>query len=233
MAYSAYYFGVAVLLFISMSTWITNIHAAQTPISGESYLYNTEDSSPVLDHGLSGNDFSKSTSPKVVEFYDPRCGACQAFKSNYIEVAKKVQAQKPNVEFYGVSCEAYPFICEANGGTRVPRIYAFPSVDAGGIEVPKGAGTIYFLSSRLMKALRSPEEIAADGEKLAVDIEATKRNLMGKDDSADGESGEANGLSDLTNELSEDEDSGSEDGSAGEDELSEDEDEDQDESEDS
>lgn len=38
----------------------------------------------------------------------------------------------------------------------------FPSPESEGVEVQKGAGTIYFLSQRLLKALRSPEEIAAD-----------------------------------------------------------------------
>eukprot|EP00956_Cyclotella_meneghiniana_P004269 scaffold5221_cov51-Cyclotella_meneghiniana.AAC.1 len=82
----------------------------------------------------------------------------KAFKYNYIEVAKKVQETRPDVEFYGVSCEAYPTLCKS---TRVPQIMVFPSPESEGVEVPKGAGTIYFLSQRLLKALRSPEEIAA------------------------------------------------------------------------
>ena len=42
------------------------------------YLYNSDDSSPVLEQGrLSEIDFTKSKAPKVVEFYNPKCGACQ------------------------------------------------------------------------------------------------------------------------------------------------------------
>ena len=179
---------------VSLTTlmWISNIHAARhqqalaTDGDGESsasYLYNTPDSPPVLDHGISGHDFLTSISPKVVEFYDPKCGACQAFKSNYIEVAKKVRAQKPNVEFYGVSCELYMDICDKYGDKRVPKIFAFSSdsSDASkGRQVEKGSGTIYFLSARLMKALRTPEEVALDGTKMAssiVEASSKKRRL--------------------------------------------------------
>jgi len=175
-------YSIAFVFFISFISWVSNIHAAKTKASttyGESYLYNTIDSPPVLDHGISNNNFLTSTKPKIVEFYDPKCGACQAFKSNYIEVAKKVQAEKPNVEFYGVSCEAYSDICEQYGEKRVPKIFAFASGGSkplDGVQVEKGAGTIYFLSARLLKALRTPEEVALD---LANNIESStpKRNL--------------------------------------------------------
>lgn len=158
------------LYYISSHT----LHAA-APASGDkaSFLYAAEDAAPVLDHGLPGIDFARSRSPKVVEFYDPKCGACQAFRSNYVEVAKRVRARRPGVEFYGVSCEVHPGVCDRYGGRRVPRIFAFPgsSADpADGIEVPKGAGTIYFLSERLAKALRTPEEVASDAEKLGVGV---------------------------------------------------------------
>jgi len=104
----------------------------------------------------------------VVEFYDPHCGACLAFASNYVEVAKKVHAVKPHVEFYGVSCKAHAKLCyEDFGAHRVPKILVFAegtAVAEDGKEVPKGAGTIHFLSQRLLKALRSEEEIATDAE---------------------------------------------------------------------
>ena len=179
---------VVLISSLTIASWIRNIHAATpTATSGESYLYNTIDSPPVLDHGLQSDiDFLSSTSPKVVEFYNPRCGACQAFKSNYIEVAKKVQQDKPNVEFYGVSCEVYQSICDKYGESRVPKIFAFPnggSNPSDGLHVEKGAGTIYFLSARINKALRSPEEVALDAEKLSVGsgstVEAPKvRNML-------------------------------------------------------
>jgi len=243
---SAPYLAVAVVLIISSSSWISNIHAAAPPASGDSYLYNTEDASPVLEHGFSGYDFTKSTSPKVVEFYDPKCGACQAFKSNYIEVAKKVQADKPNVEFYGVSCEAYQSLCDSYGTPTVPKIFAFPGAveSTEGIQVPKGSGTIYFLSARLVKALRTPEEIVLDVEKLG-GLETPKRRLReqyspdeddgvasedgdGEASSEDEEDGDNDGASedyqDATRELSGDEDAASAD-------QDEDESEDQDEDE--
>ena len=125
------------------------------------YLYNTIDSSPILDHGLSGIDFTESKSPKIVEFYDPKCGACQAFKYNFIEVAKKVQTTRPDVEFYGVSCAVHKSLCAVHG-TRVPKIMLFPYPNGDGVEIQKGSGTVYFLSRRLLQALRSPERISAD-----------------------------------------------------------------------
>ena len=142
------------------------------------YLYNTIDSHPILDHGLSG-DYTKSKSPRVVEFYDPKCGACQAFKYNYIEVAKKVQASRPDVEFYGVSCALHRDLCE---GARVPKIMVYSSADSKGVQVEKGSGAIYFVSQRMLKALRSPDEIAADSAKLE---SSNRRRLRGGDD--DGE----------------------------------------------
>lgn len=43
-----------------------------------SYLYNSVDSLPILEHGrLPEIDFTASKAPKVVEFYNPKCGACR------------------------------------------------------------------------------------------------------------------------------------------------------------
>ena len=70
-------YSIAFVFFIRLISWVSNIHAAKTKTSitdGESYLYNTIDSPPVLDHGISNNNFQKSTKPKIVEFYDPKCG---------------------------------------------------------------------------------------------------------------------------------------------------------------
>ena len=76
----------ALTLFICMfSRRITLIHSSTlAPLSSENnnnfspYLYNSDDSSPVLEQGrLSEIDFTKSKAPKVVEFYNPKCGACQ------------------------------------------------------------------------------------------------------------------------------------------------------------
>ena len=138
--------------------------------SSSSYLYPPQEAHPyVIDYNPNENDFQKSTSPKVIEFYDPKCGACQAFKYNYIEVAKKIKEDKPNVQFYGVSCEVYKSLCDEFGANRFPKILAFPESNNDGsitkddgIEVPKGTGTIYFVSARLMKALRTKEEIERD-----------------------------------------------------------------------
>ena len=143
--------------------------------SSSLYLYNTIDSSPILDHGLKGADYTSSNAPKVVEFYDPKCGACQAFKYNYIEVAKKVRETRPDVQFYGVSCALHS--CD---GVRVPKIVVFSSADAEGVEVQKGSGAIYFLSQRLLKALRSPDEIAAASAKL--ESFSRRRLRAGEDD---------------------------------------------------
>ena len=143
----------------------TQLKQSETP----SYLYPSNEALPfVFDYNTNENDFKKSNLPKVIEFYDPKCGACQAFKYNYIEVAKKVMEQRQNVQFFGVSCEAYKSVCDDFDVKRYPKILVFPEGNGGtnkddGIEVPKGTGTIYFLTARLMKALRTKEEIEMDG----------------------------------------------------------------------
>jgi hypothetical protein len=109
----------------------------------------------------------------VIELYDPRCETCVAFAPNYAAVARRVRDVMPDVTFYGVSCMAHPQICiragrgRRDGGT-IPRIIAYPSyiggegegdddmyVEDGGIDVPKGIGSVYLLSSRLIRALNA------------------------------------------------------------------------------
>ena len=132
------------------------------------YLYRSEEAHPhVFDYNPIDYNFQTLNSPKVVEFYDPKCGACQAFKYNYIEVAKKIKEEKSNVQFYGVSCQVYRSVCDEFDVKRFPKILVFPESKGevkkeDGIEVPKGTGTIYFLSARLIKALRTKEEIEKD-----------------------------------------------------------------------
>ncbi|KAL9180109.1 hypothetical protein ACHAXT_008079 [Thalassiosira profunda] len=191
MAHSAPYLAAAWLSWFVVTSWMSQIHAVST-MDGGSYLYAAADSSPVLEHGRAGHDFAKSAAPKVVEFYDPKCGACQAFRSSYIEVAKKVQGSKPGVEFYGVSCEVHQALCDSYRGPGVPRIYAFPGSGTGpddGVEVSKGAGTVHFLSARLIKALQTKEEVAADVEKLG-SAESPKRRLDEDEDEAPDSGGE-------------------------------------------
>lgn len=163
---------------------------SQTPDSENLYLFQTIDSVPVLEHGTDGHDFTTSKNPRVVEFYQPTCGACQAFKSNYVEVAKKVQAEKPGVEFYAVSCAAHVSLCfETYDAERVPKILVFP--DDGGTrggwkEVEKGSGAIYFVSQRILKALRSQEEIANDGLKIKnMDMPKQRRLTVADNDSVE------------------------------------------------
>ena len=56
------------------------------------YLYKIEGGQPVIDVEAGSNlQFKRSPNQRVVEFYDPNCGACQAFRWNYIEIAKKVR----------------------------------------------------------------------------------------------------------------------------------------------
>jgi hypothetical protein len=174
------------ILFFSMISWSltpTQSSALDSSPASDLYLYNTIDASPILDHGLAGADFTSSNSPKVVEFYDPKCGACQAFKYNYIEVAKKVRATRPDVEFYGVSCALHQSLCVE---TRVPKIIVFPTASSEGVEVQKGSGAIYFLSQRLLKALRSPEEIADESARLkSLGRRRLRTAAAGEDDDED------------------------------------------------
>ncbi|EJK59904.1 hypothetical protein THAOC_19820, partial [Thalassiosira oceanica] len=57
------------------------------------YLYKVEGAQPIIEEeaGSAHNlQFRRSPNQRVVEFYDPACGACQSFRWNYIEIAKKV-----------------------------------------------------------------------------------------------------------------------------------------------
>ena len=141
--------------------------------SSSSYLYPPQEAHPyVIDYNPNNNDqdFQTLNTPKVIEFYDPHCGACRAFKYNYIEIAKKIKEERPNVQFFGVSCELYKSTCDEFDVKRFPKILAFSESNNNGgritkdngIEVPKGTGTIYFASARIMKALRTKEEIERD-----------------------------------------------------------------------
>ena len=85
-----------------------------------------------------------------------------------------IKEERPNVQFFGVSCELYKSTCDEFDVKRYPKILAFPESNNNnnnndgritkddGIEVPKGTGTIYFVSARIMKALRTKEEIEMD-----------------------------------------------------------------------
>ncbi|KAL7550592.1 hypothetical protein ACHAWF_013812 [Thalassiosira exigua] len=229
MAHAAPYLALAGVTVLSLSNWTSSAPGAGgSSEPSSSYLYDAPDSIPVLDHGRSGSDFLRSTAPKVVEFYDPKCGACRAFAPNYVEVAKKVRAtSNPAVEFYGVSCEVYAALCAGYGGSTVPKIVAFPDGEdnspAGGTEVPKGAGTVHFLAGRLAKALRTPEEVAADGEKLAES--EPKRRLLeewsGGEGFTDGDEGEGVAESDDPDDDADDGEGDDDAASADEDEPSE------------
>lgn len=178
---------------ISSPTASSSSSAIRTADGASKYLYNSIDSPPVIEHGLGSADYTKSTSPKVVEFYDPKCGACQAFKSNFIEVAKKVQSNRPNVEFYAVSCQVHHSLC-AQYGSSVPKIIVFNAAENDGTEVQKGSGAVYFLSQRLLKALRAPNEVAADGLNAAVPDRLRRRLGVENDDEyayGDGDVGES------------------------------------------
>ena len=78
----------ALTLFICMLsrriplTHSSPVHVRDDTVSSSdnnaSYLYNSVDSHPILEHGrLPEIDFTASKAPKVVEFYNPKCGACQ------------------------------------------------------------------------------------------------------------------------------------------------------------
>jgi hypothetical protein len=56
-----------------------------------------------------------------------------------------------------------------------------------GVQVEKGSGAVYFVSQRLLKALRSPSEIAADADsaKLESNHRRSLRATAGEDDAAD------------------------------------------------
>ena len=52
-----------------------------------------------------------------------------------------------------MSCVVHPDVCKEYGRSTVPKIFAFPTggSEEGMKQVEKGAGTIYFLSARILK----------------------------------------------------------------------------------
>lgn len=81
-----------------------------------------------------------------------------------------------------MSCALYKSTCDEFGVHRYPKILVFPDNNnvngggdvrkEGGIEVPKGTGTIYFVTARILKALRTKEEIERDG------VAASSKSLL-------------------------------------------------------
>lgn len=82
-----------------------------------------------------------------------------------------------------MSCAVHPNVCKEYGRTSVPKIFAFPTggSETGMKQVEKGAGTIYFLSARILKALRSEEEIQKDIDESKGDFDMVQTpNAVGR-----------------------------------------------------
>jgi len=93
------------------------------------FLYlDAEENSPVIeffdaDHG----DFRSSRKPKVVNFYNPYCGACQAYKPTYVKLAKDLEEEMDDdMEIYAVSCEAHDDVCREFDIGDIPSVGIFP-----------------------------------------------------------------------------------------------------------
>ena len=114
-------------------TWL-----ATTAIMGnELYLYNPEEQphpdAPVHELLQSDGDRpsflfkegSSSPGPRVIEFYAPWCPHCQHYAPRFIELARKVTAREPSVEFHAISCVAHPGLCKSQNVSSYPTLRIF------------------------------------------------------------------------------------------------------------
>jgi len=72
---------------------------------------------------------SPENGPRVVEYYSPWCGHCQAYKPKYIALAKEINRRLPDdqmeVNFHAVSCSVHHWVCMQNNVKGFPTIVAF------------------------------------------------------------------------------------------------------------
>lgn len=100
----------------------------------ELYLYNPEGEQQPHVHELlqSEGDHpsflfegSSSPGPRVIEFYAPWCPHCQHYAPRFIELARKVIAREPSVEFHAISCVAHPGLCKSQNISSYPTLRLF------------------------------------------------------------------------------------------------------------
>lgn len=112
--------------------------------SDVSYLYNTQQSHPVIEYLPSQADTDSGsltpsfvlevTWPRVVQFYHPDSPRCHAWRPAYVALARGLRGRSSRlpVEFHAVSCAAHRQVCE--DGFRVARVPLLVVLRSGSIE---------------------------------------------------------------------------------------------------
>jgi len=118
------------------------------------YLYG--ESSEIVLEQTTKNDFQSNTEKaRLVEFYSPYCGACQNFKTKYIEIAEELQRiGKDEVEVYAVSCTSNKELCNSINIKGYPTLMAFPAGKTEGIHLHKSEMGGEFSAVEIAKLLK-------------------------------------------------------------------------------
>lgn len=79
----------------------------------------------VAQHRLVAIKLSNLTPFLYFRFYAPWCPHCQHYKPKYIQLAKKIKAVHPSMEFHAVSCVAHHEICKQQEVNSYPTLKFF------------------------------------------------------------------------------------------------------------
>jgi len=81
--------------------------------------------------------FSEKNGQRIVIFYAPWCPHCIHFKPKYIELAKKVIKEAPEVKFYAISCTVFGPLCREYEIQGYPTLKYFSSGNSTGVTIKK------------------------------------------------------------------------------------------------
>eukprot|EP00562_Extubocellulus_spinifer_P027371 CAMPEP_0178649068 /NCGR_PEP_ID=MMETSP0698-20121128/20817_1 /TAXON_ID=265572 /ORGANISM="Extubocellulus spinifer, Strain CCMP396" /LENGTH=1131 /DNA_ID=CAMNT_0020290479 /DNA_START=37 /DNA_END=3432 /DNA_ORIENTATION=+ len=167
---------------------------------------------------------------RVVDFYDPYCGACQRFAPKYVKLATEAKSTittssspaglSPNTQFHSVSCRRHPALCSSYGIRGYPTLMVLPSGASGSddaITVSRdivggvGGGGLYSLTS-IGKAM----------DKARANLDSDRDHVEGGDADADATAGGDEEVVRIgrTRRRLEDEEMGDRDGENDDDDLS-------------
>jgi len=101
-------------------------------MSPKEYLYKGT-TKVVKEFDLDNSDslFATLKAPRVVEFYDPHCPACAAYRPHYISLAEETQKLHPEILFFAVSCEKHEGVCDEYNVEGYPTLRFFQKDDIG------------------------------------------------------------------------------------------------------
>ncbi|CAB9528222.1 Protein disulfide-isomerase A6 [Seminavis robusta] len=97
------------------------------------FLYaNPQANAPVMDflpatgRWPSRGDFRHSRNAKMVEFYNPFCGACQSYKPTYLKLARALKDRVgDHIDIFAVSCQVHKELCDQFNVDELPIVALF------------------------------------------------------------------------------------------------------------